>query len=958
MKIFLSSLLFLMRQTYTYLVASIFLLWRFWRTVKGLITHSDHEDNFQPINTDTPKVQKLNDSLYLLYEPDPPETAIINIFFFHGLQEDGNCKAHLSTWTSGEASRSLWPQSWLPLKFPQARIISVSYDAAIRTTATTGRMDLHLIAESLMIEILLVREGRANNRSVLLVGHCFGGLVIKQLCVHAYRKQDAPTNGHELLLFLNRIGGTFFYGTPHRGMDGFLGEKSVTRSMETNEHLLKFVRVLNADAARLDGEFREKWIHYGWEIFELGETRIRILGEDSRAYVSEASSRFGPNWAAVDADHFSLTRPTSENSTQYKYLVHLIDNVYKKVEGGGRKLQNFRSRLVGWESLLTEAERLLEIHAFLGFCGVGGVGKTTMAKLVFETLCERGSFEYTCFMYDLKLIQGSTDQIRANVGAKICRYGQPIQSSGEGVWREIRGKTLLLVFDDIDENRHADILQEIAEGNDREGSRFIATSRNKEILERLNGLYLYEVPVQNPHAAAELFMTHAFPGEKEPLFDLQHSVEKVVRGCAGLPLTLEVTGKYLKGKRNVKLWDEIAEALKNADNILPVEEGVWAKLRLSYDSLGNEEKEMFLDVACLLLHEDCHFTFKEMRSSWYSLYGYADILWQTLLDRSLVREEENDRPGYQDARLIAPLFPVSVSGHRHVRVVRIHEHLWALGLKIAKEVERWYIADNLQGQALTISETSNQLQNIIALRISGVGLLESGRMMTMDDDDKNSILEEDDLDKDKLDGPLTECNTDKLCDGCKMQRFFACFDTICYLEVGERKSRDFLSRSVKVCKRFKGGEGVEIPSGIRILHWNIPNMRVKLQLRHPMNETLVSLTIKSGVEALPESFGSLSCLKHLRLIGCSQLKALPESLGSLSCLEDLDLRGSSQLKALPESLGSLSCLKAALGILFTVKRVAKESRKHILFGAAALAKLFIVKSLARESRKLILFAAT
>ncbi|KAL2630481.1 hypothetical protein R1flu_015167 [Riccia fluitans] len=568
MNLFLSSLLFLMRQTYTYLVASIFILWRFWRTVRGLITHSDHEDNFQPINTDMPKVHKLNDSLYLLYEPDPRETAII--------------------------------------------------------------------------------------------------------------------------------------------------------------------------------DFREKWIHYGWEIFELGETRIHILGEGSGVCVSEASSRFGPNWVAVDADHYSITRPTSENSTEYKYLVHLIDSVYKKVEGGGRKLQNFRRRLVGWESLLTEAER---------------------------------SFEYTCFMYDLKLIQGSTDQIRAKVGAKICRYGQPIQSSGEGVWHEIRGKSLSLVFDDIDENRHGDLLQEIAEGNDREGSRFIATSRNKEILEHLNGLYLYEVPVQNPHAAAELFMTHALPGEKEPPFDLQHSVEKVVKGCAGLPLTLEVTGKYLKGKRNVKLWDEIAEALKNADNIRPVEEGVWAKLRLSYDSLPNEEKEMFLDVACLLLHEDCPFEFVEMRSSWDSLHGYADIRWQTLVDRSLVREEEDKILVDRDYGLI---IPESASDFPHWRFVRMHEHLRALGLKIAKEMERWYIADSLQ--ALTMLETSNQLQNIIALRISG----EDGD--TEEDDDDNAILEEDELDEDELDVPLTECNIDNLCDGCKMQRFLARFDTICYLRVDEWKS--------------------------------------------------------------------------------------------------------------------------------------------------------------------------
>ncbi len=77
------------------------------------------------------------------------------------------------------------------------------------------------------------------------------------------------------------------------------------------------------------------------------------------------------------------------------------------------------------------------------------------------------------------------------------------------------------------------------------------TYRNWGVLEGhldLNGRF--EVPYLNKKQAVELFLLHAFHNTKQVEKGFKNSFEKIVEACAGLPLSLEVMGRFLHKKQS------------------------------------------------------------------------------------------------------------------------------------------------------------------------------------------------------------------------------------------------------------------------------------------------------------------------------------------------------------------------------------------------------------------------
>lgn len=197
---------------------------------------------------------QLNPHVYELYKPTTGDVNV-EILFFHGLQLKNTHNAYLSTWTSGDESKQVWPQTWLAKEFPKAHILSISYDSSMKTSLEGGRSDLFNLAENLINAICLANIGQGSCRPVILVGHSFGGLVIKKVCVEAHHQHshDPGSRRNKMLgKFLHNVGlgGIFFYGTPHHG--------SSLANMAThflNGPLLVVAQTLSAEAARLETEF-------------------------------------------------------------------------------------------------------------------------------------------------------------------------------------------------------------------------------------------------------------------------------------------------------------------------------------------------------------------------------------------------------------------------------------------------------------------------------------------------------------------------------------------------------------------------------------------------------------------------------------------------------------------------------------------------------------------------------
>ncbi|RDW67886.1 hypothetical protein BP6252_09282 [Coleophoma cylindrospora] len=141
----------------------------------------------------------------LLYNP---EHSVVDIILVHGLTGDRE-----KTWTAKNAAAP-WPQSLLPLKVPNARVLTFGYDAYVadwRGMVSTNKIGNH--AMNLLNAIATYREDdEPNNRPIIFICHSLGGLVCED-ALFAARQRPEP----HLQNILEYTYGIIFLGTPHHG---------------------------------------------------------------------------------------------------------------------------------------------------------------------------------------------------------------------------------------------------------------------------------------------------------------------------------------------------------------------------------------------------------------------------------------------------------------------------------------------------------------------------------------------------------------------------------------------------------------------------------------------------------------------------------------------------------------------------------------------------------------------
>ncbi|KAG6628004.1 hypothetical protein CIPAW_15G169400 [Carya illinoinensis] len=196
--------------------------------------------------------------------------------------------------------------------------------------------------------------------------------------------------------------------------------------------------------------------------------------------------------------------------------------------------------------------RIRDIYQCLRIFGTGGIGKTTITNDIYNQISSQ--FEGSCF---LRNIRETSKQI---LGTKL-----DINDVDRGIgviWHRLQSKRILLILDDVDEMVQ---LENLA------GDRAWFGSGNNSKVD-----LKYEVRTLN---------------KKEPLKDFVDLSKQVTKYAQGLPLALTVLGSDLKG-RSIHQWKSALDKYKSIPN-----QNIQRILQISYDSLEDSEKDMFLDIA-------------------------------------------------------------------------------------------------------------------------------------------------------------------------------------------------------------------------------------------------------------------------------------------------------------------------------------------------------------------------
>ncbi|XP_050281748.1 putative disease resistance RPP13-like protein 1 [Quercus robur] len=243
------------------------------------------------------------------------------------------------------------------------------------------------------------------------------------------------------------------------------------------------------------------------------------------------------------------------------------------------------------EFLLAGSVRELVVIAIVG---IYGVGKTTIAQLLYNDSKVEEHFELRAWAYvseefDVLNITRTTFE---SITPSDCNV-RDLNVLQVKLKQKLKGKRFLLVLDGIWNVNFSkwDLLSRpLSVG--AYGSKIIVTTRNQSVASIMHAVVTYPLPHLSFEACWSLFAKHAFntrnPAEQPTLKGIG---EEIVKKCKGLPLATETLGTLLHSKVEVEEWHRI---LKSKIWDLPNDQSnILSALLLSYYHLPSHLKQCF-----------------------------------------------------------------------------------------------------------------------------------------------------------------------------------------------------------------------------------------------------------------------------------------------------------------------------------------------------------------------------
>ncbi|XP_040363956.1 disease resistance protein RPV1-like isoform X2 [Rosa chinensis] len=645
------------------------------------------------------------------------------------------------------------------------------------------------------------------------------------------------------------------------------------RNSKQQQVLPVFYKVSPADVRNLTGRFGEALaaheIEFKDKIYEWRAALMEV------AYLS--------GW------HFP------EDGFESKFIHGIVEEISKRVHLTYLHVADYP---VGIESRIRDMDRLVGVGGddirMVGIWGPGGIGKTTIAKAVYNSIIHK--FECSCFLENIR-------ERSAQYGGlvKLQRFflshilmGKEIKlatcNEGMTVIKErLSHKRVLLVLDDVNDLEQLRIL---AGGSQwfGLGSRVIITTRDKHLLIAHQVNLIYKVKTLDHHEAFELFSYNCFP-KKELSNESAKLAIDAVQYAQGLPLALVALGSVLCG-RSIEEWKEARDG-----NWQFGITGLYDTLKISIDALEHQVREVFLDIACFFRGENNNHVIQLLKGGGFN----PNISLSILQEKAVISINEESHIWMHNL--------VEVIGKRIVHIESPNEP--------CKRSRLWSSDDVYD--VLTKGKGTNKVKGI---------------MVKLPEPDE-IVLSAASFSRMKNLKYFINCNAsfsgniDCLPDELRLIDWPAFpFESLpinfiprklvklsmprsCMSQLGERFKH---SKTLKYINLESCPFLTEIPnlSGFpNLRHLNLSNCTALVELDDSIGflNKLVFLSLSGcrNITKFPRRI-ALKSAKHITLRGCRMLESFPTIVKRMECLTSLDLSGTA-IKELPSQIASLISLE-------------------------------------------------
>ncbi|XP_078153652.1 uncharacterized protein LOC144548805 [Carex rostrata] len=654
------------------------------------------------------------------------------------------------------------------------------------------------------------------------------------------------------------------------------------RALVVEEELERLIRTLKwIKATMYDAEERE--IIDRSVKFWLKE--LKKVAYDAEDVLSEY--RYEVTRVQVEARKASQASG-SQKRKEMEYIVPIPDGIVDR-------LNKIRSR---FDEIANDREASKEKNeksfSVISIVGKGGIGKTTIAQLVYKDRRVSRCFNlygWVCVSeeFDVKrLIKATIQSVSKKKKKNKSNELSPLQKK---LAKTVKGKTILLVLDDVwNENQSVwELFQVSFKG--AKMVRIIMTTRNKKVAKVMQTTACFIPTNLSEYSCWQLFQHYAFSGTSYtmPIY-LVDMGREITRKCGGLPLAVKSIASLLRHEADEEVWREILE--NDLWEIKESKEVIFPALQISYAHLPAHLKPCFL--FCSMYPKDYMFKQMDLIKLWIA-HGYVE-------SRSSRNIIEIGVEYYNELKERSFLEYENTFFKKEY--CKLHDIIHDLA-RLNSENEHYSVENN---QPLDIPER-------IALQ-EAHHLYVRGFMRYV-----NQIPQQNMKGLRTIFMDMPECNSDVdcvICTNCQDYVSQGCDSQDCLGDVTLCNPIKFEVLRVLILQWDCLGKFPHSISGLKHLTYlRIRSLRLKmLPLSIDLLYNLLSLEIDCfSLEYLPENIGHLANLQFLTISSDVYLKKLPQSFGSLTKLLELIIDTANDLEYVPHGLVNFPSIKTFSAML-------------------------------------------